>query len=146
MVPMENLFFFFFSPLQILNTPKISVWRCFQRKCFHVLRCHHSLLWDGFPSCTKPLRILYRQKVPMMSYLFPLRLETIIRTIPMQSNLGLQFMEHVSMSYPNCYSQHGGLFKDKYLFMHSLTICPWNQNIPWTILRTSYNCFCQLSS
>jgi len=52
--------------------------------------------------------------------------------------------EGVSMSCPICYSKHGGLFKDKYLFMHSLIICPGNKNIPWTILRTPYNCFCQL--
>lgn len=54
-------------------------------------------------------------------------------------------MEEVeSMSYPNCYSQHGDLFKDKYLLIHSIIVCLWNQEIPWTILRTSCNCFCQL--
>lgn len=52
--------------------------------------------------------------------------------------------EDVSMNYQNSYSQHNGLLKNKYLFMYSLIICPWNQNFPGTILMTSCNCFSQL--
>lgn len=66
-VSTENIFF---SPLQIPNTPKISVWRCCQRKCIFISYAAIVLCCDGFPRCTKPLRILCRKKFPWWTPFF----------------------------------------------------------------------------